>query len=74
MSLGRRKILVPERRDFRLGGWHSVMESDKVPIELANGTVHELSASVFTEDLRRGLSVARNIEAGRVRVFLLDSW
>jgi acyl-CoA reductase-like NAD-dependent aldehyde dehydrogenase len=50
-----------------------VMESDKVPIELANGTVHELSASVFTEDLRRGLSVARNIEAGRVRVFLLDS-
>lgn len=42
-----------------------MMESDQELIELANGSAHELSASAFTEDLRRGLSVARTVEVGR---------
>ena len=41
-----------------------VVDSDEEAIELANDTQYGLSASVFTESLARGLSVAKRIDSG----------
>lgn len=41
-----------------------VFESEEEAIRLANGSGYGLSASVFTEDLRRGLSIAKKIQSG----------
>lgn len=41
-----------------------VVSSDDEAIELANDTEYGLSASVFTENLARGLSVAKRIDSG----------
>lgn len=41
-----------------------VFESEEEAIRLANGSGYGLSASVFTEDLRRGLKIARRLESG----------
>lgn len=44
------------------------IETEEEAIELANDTEYGLSASVFTEDLRRGLRIAREIESGAVHI------
>lgn len=41
-----------------------VFETEEEAIRLANGSGYGLSASVFTEDLRRGLAMARRIQSG----------
>lgn len=39
-------------------------DSEEEAVRLANGSGYGLSASVFTEDLRRGFSLARRIQSG----------
>lgn len=39
-------------------------ESEEEAIRLANGSGYGLSASVFTEDLRKGLRMAKRIQSG----------
>lgn len=41
-------------------------DAEDEAIRLANGSGYGLSASVFTEDLRRGLAMARRIQSGYV--------
>ncbi|EHY55407.1 hypothetical protein HRR83_008851 [Exophiala dermatitidis] len=45
-----------------------VVNSDEEAIEIANDTEYGLSSAVFTEDLRRGLRIAREIETGAVHI------
>ncbi|KAJ5641412.1 hypothetical protein N7490_005412 [Penicillium lividum] len=45
-----------------------VFESENEAIRLANGSVYGLSASVFTEDLRKGLAMAKRIQSGAVHI------
>lgn len=42
--------------------------SDDEAIKLANDTEYGLSSAVFTEDLRRGLKIARALETGAVHI------
>lgn len=41
-----------------------VVESDEEAIRIANSGGYGLSAAVFTEDLRKGLAIARKIQSG----------
>lgn len=41
-----------------------VVQSEDEAIAVANKTPYGLSASVFTQDLRRGLAIAKKIESG----------
>jgi acyl-CoA reductase-like NAD-dependent aldehyde dehydrogenase len=43
-------------------------ESDEEAIRLANDTEYGLTAAVFTENLQRGLRIARQIESGAVHI------
>ncbi|KAJ9486369.1 hypothetical protein VN97_g6959 [Penicillium thymicola] len=43
-------------------------DSEDEAIRLANGSGYGLSASIFTEDLRRGLAMARRIQSGAVHI------
>ncbi|EKV04436.1 Salicylaldehyde dehydrogenase [Penicillium digitatum PHI26] len=43
-------------------------DSEDEAIRLANGSGYGLSASVFTEDLRRGLAMARRLQSGAVHI------
>ncbi|KAJ5153786.1 Aldehyde dehydrogenase N-terminal [Penicillium coprophilum] len=43
-------------------------DSEDEAIRLANGSGYGLSASVFTEDLRKGLAMARRIQSGAVHI------
>ena len=45
-----------------------IVESDEEAIEIANDTEYGLSSAVFTEDLRRGLRIAKQIESGAVHI------
>ncbi|KAJ5630395.1 uncharacterized protein N7484_010495 [Penicillium longicatenatum] len=45
-----------------------VFESEDDAIRLANGSGYGLSASVFTEDLRKGLAMAKRIQSGAVHI------
>ncbi|OOF96403.1 hypothetical protein ASPCADRAFT_144825 [Aspergillus carbonarius ITEM 5010] len=45
-----------------------VVNSDDEAIRLANGSGYGLSAAVFTEDLRKGLAMARKIQSGAVHI------
>jgi len=45
-----------------------VVDSDEEAIGIANDTDYGLSSAVFTEDLRRGLKIARQIESGAVHI------
>lgn len=45
-----------------------VVNSDEEAIEIANDTDYGLSSAVFTEDLRRGLRIAKQIETGAVHI------
>lgn len=44
------------------------IESEEQAIEIANDTEYGLSSAVFTEDLRRGLRLAKEIETGAVHI------
>ncbi|OQE13316.1 hypothetical protein PENFLA_c050G05588 [Penicillium flavigenum] len=43
-------------------------DSEDEAIRLANGSGYGLSASVFTEDLRKGLAMAKRIQSGAVHI------
>ncbi|KAJ5766193.1 uncharacterized protein N7511_003809 [Penicillium nucicola] len=43
-------------------------DSEDEAIRLANGSGYGLSAAVFTEDLRRGLAMAKRIQSGAVHI------
>lgn len=43
-----------------------VVDSDEEAVRVANSTGYGLSAAVFTEDLRKGLALARKIQSGYV--------
>lgn len=45
-----------------------VVESDEEAIKIANDTDYGLASAVFTENLQRGLRIARQIETGAVHV------
>lgn len=45
-----------------------VVDTEDEAIALANDTDYGLSSAVFTEDLRRGLRVAKRIESGAVHI------
>lgn len=45
-----------------------VVDSDEEAIAIANDTDYGLTSSVFTEDLRRGLKIAKQIETGAVHI------
>jgi acyl-CoA reductase-like NAD-dependent aldehyde dehydrogenase len=45
-----------------------VIKSEEEAVELANDTEYGLTSSVFTEDLRRALRFAKNIESGAVHI------
>lgn len=44
------------------------IESDEQAIEIANDTDYGLSAAIFTENLGRGLRIAKRIESGAVHI------
>jgi len=44
------------------------VESDEEAIRIANDTEYGLTSAVFTEDLRRGLKIAKQIETGAVHI------
>lgn len=44
------------------------VEDDDEAVRIANDTDYGLSSAVFTEDLRRGLRIARQIETGAVHI------
>jgi acyl-CoA reductase-like NAD-dependent aldehyde dehydrogenase len=44
------------------------VDSDEEAIRIANDTDYGLSSAVFTEDLRRGLKIAKQIETGAVHI------
>lgn len=44
------------------------VETEEEALRIANDTEHGLSSAVFTEDLRRGLRFAREIETGAVHI------
>lgn len=45
-----------------------VVDSDEAAIKLANDTDYGLASAIFTEDLRRGLRLAKQIETGAVHI------
>ncbi|RMJ26537.1 Dehydrogenase [Aspergillus sp. HF37] len=45
-----------------------VVASDEEAVRIANSSGYGLSASVFTEDLRRGLAMAKKIQSGAVHI------
>ena len=44
------------------------VQNDEEAIKIANDTDYGLASAVFTEDLRRGLKIARQIETGAVHI------
>lgn len=44
------------------------IDSEEQAIEIANDTEYGLSSAIFTEDLRRGLRMAKEIESGAVHI------
>jgi acyl-CoA reductase-like NAD-dependent aldehyde dehydrogenase len=44
------------------------VDSDEEALQIANDTDYGLSSAVFTENLRRGLSIAKRIETGAVHI------
>ena len=46
----------------------STFTTEAEALELANDTEYGLAASVFTQDLRKGLRLARGIESGAVHI------
>jgi len=44
------------------------VNSDEEAVKIANDTEYGLSAAVFTEDLRRGLRIAKKIQSGAVHI------
>lgn len=43
---------------------YCVVESEDEAIKIANNTGYGLSAAVFTQDLRKGLAIAKRLESG----------
>lgn len=43
-------------------------DSEEEAIKIANDTMYGLAAAVYTEDLRRGMRIARKIQAGAVHI------
>lgn len=47
---------------------YMVVDTDEEAIRLANAGGYGLSASIFTEDLRKGLAMAKKIQSGAVHI------
>jgi acyl-CoA reductase-like NAD-dependent aldehyde dehydrogenase len=45
-----------------------IVDDDEEALRIANDTEYGLASAVFTEDLKRGLSLARRIESGAVHI------
>lgn len=45
-----------------------IVENDEEAIQIANDTEYGLASAVFTENLQRGLRIARQIETGAVHI------
>ncbi|CAL5867270.1 uncharacterized protein PFLUO_LOCUS1485 [Penicillium psychrofluorescens] len=45
-----------------------IFDNEDEAIRLANGSGYGLSASVFTEDLRKGLAIAKRLQSGAVHI------
>ena len=45
-----------------------IVKSDEEALQLANDTDYGLASAVFTEDLRRGIKLAKGIETGAVHI------
>jgi acyl-CoA reductase-like NAD-dependent aldehyde dehydrogenase len=45
-----------------------IVETEEEAIKIANDTDYGLSSAIFTEDLRRGLRIARQINSGAVHI------
>ncbi|OQE26671.1 hypothetical protein PENSTE_c005G00436 [Penicillium steckii] len=62
------EMLVWQEESFASVAACMTFESEEEAIRLANGSGYGLSASVFTEDLRRGLAMAKKIQSGAVHI------
>ncbi|KAB8291124.1 hypothetical protein EYC80_009812 [Monilinia laxa] len=47
---------------------YRIVKSDEEAIEMANDTEYGLSAAVFTQDLRKGFAIAKQLESGAVHI------
>lgn len=63
-----REMRIWKEESFATIAAYMVVTSDDEAIELANEGDYGLSASVFTEDLRKGLAIAKKIQSGAVHI------
>lgn len=55
---------VWQEENFASVASYMIVDSDEEAIRIANSGGYGLSAAVFTEDLRKGLAIARKIQSG----------
>ncbi|KAF7868668.1 hypothetical protein EAF04_005198 [Stromatinia cepivora] len=70
MIIGDIKEDMPLWRDENFGPVvaYRIAKSDEEAIEMANNTEYGLSAAVFTQDLRKGFAIAKQLESGAVHI------
>ncbi|APA06321.1 hypothetical protein SS1G_01166 [Sclerotinia sclerotiorum 1980 UF-70] len=70
MIIGDIKEDMPLWRDENFGPVvaYRIVKSDEEAIEMANDTEYGLSAAVFTQDLRKGFAIAKQLESGAVHI------
>ncbi|ESZ93633.1 hypothetical protein SBOR_5982 [Sclerotinia borealis F-4128] len=70
MIIGDVKEDMPLWRDENFGpvAAYRIVKSDEEAIAMANDTEYGLSAAVFTQDLRKGFAIAKQLESGAVHI------
>ncbi|KAA8567391.1 hypothetical protein EYC84_010410 [Monilinia fructicola] len=70
MIIGDIKEDMPLWRDENFGPVvaYMIAKSDEEAIDMANDTEYGLSAAVFTQDLRKGFTIAKQLESGAVHI------
>lgn len=68
--LGNVKERMPawQEESFASFAAYMIVDSDEEAIRLANSGNYGLSAAIFTEDLRKGMAMARKIQSGAVHI------